>query len=193
MKANELGNLLLKGEESVVDVTSTAQVSEISDIFDTMWSQIRAANLTSGQPRGCASTESVSLARLALSLARSKVDPLLLGDAHRMMAYTLNGNEQYEESLTHYRCSLEIFDSSGKVEIAARTRLGFVAALLATGRYTEAIEVAERARSSFAATNDMQGLARLYANLGNVYQRLHGCGRALDYHEKARGIFHREK
>src|SRR2546421_525833 len=82
--------------------------SELSEIFDAMWSQIRSANLTSGQPRGSASTESVSLARFALRLARSKVEPL-------------------------------------------------------------------------------------YAKLGNVYQRLGGSARALDYHQKAQVIFHRQK
>jgi CHAT domain-containing protein/tetratricopeptide (TPR) repeat protein len=192
MKAHELGNLLKAGSSGHSDIAVTT-TAEVSEIFEAMWSQIRAANLTSGQPRGCASTESVSLASMALSLAHEKADPILQGDAHRMMAYTLNANEQYEESLAHYRSALEILDNAGRMEIAARTRLGFVAALLATGRYTEAIEVAECARRSFAATQDMQGLARLYANLGNVYQRLQGCARALDYHEKARAIFNRQQ
>ena len=158
-----------------------------------MWSQIRAANLISGQPRGSESAEKVSLARLAVSLASLKVDPLLQAESHRMMAYTLNANEEYGESLTHYRHALQIFDAAGRVEIAARTRLGFVAALKMTGRYTEAIEVAEYARSSLVAINDMQGLARLYANLANVYHRLDDSARALDYHEKARAIFRRQK
>src|SRR5438445_13102809 len=110
-----------------------------------------------------------------------------------MMAYTLNANEEYEDSLTHYRRALQIFDAGGRVEIAARTRLGFVAALKTTGRYTEAIEVAECARRSLVAINDMQGLARLYANLANVYHRLDDSARALDFHQKARMIFRRQK
>jgi CHAT domain-containing protein len=166
---------------------------ELSEIFDGMWSQIRSANLTSGQPRGSASTESVSLARSALNLARSNADPLFQAEAHRMMAYTLNANEQYEESLTHYQRALEILDAAGKEEIAARTRLGFVAALQTIGRYAEAIEVAECARRSLLAHDDMPGLGRLYVNLGNVYQRLGGCARALDYHQKAHVIFRRQK
>ena len=167
--------------------------TELSEIFDSIWSQIRAANLTSGQPRGSASAESVALARFALNLAGSNADPLFQAEARRMMAYTLNANEQYEESLTHYRRALEILDAGGREEIAARTRLGFVAALQTTGRYTEAIEVAECARRSLVARNDMPGLARLYVNLGNVYQRLGGSARALDYQQKAQTIFRRQK
>jgi CHAT domain-containing protein/tetratricopeptide (TPR) repeat protein len=169
-----------------------ATSAELSEIFDAMWSQIRSANLTSGQPRGSASTESVSLARSALNLARSNADPLFQAEAHRMMAYTLNANEQYEESLPHYRRALEILDAAGREEIAARTRLGFVAALQTIGRHDEAIEVAECARRSFVARDDMPGLARLYVNLGNVYQRLGGSARALEYHQKAQAIFRRQ-
>jgi CHAT domain-containing protein/tetratricopeptide (TPR) repeat protein len=193
MKATELGSLLLKGEDYVRSYAATATSAQLSEIFEAMWSEIRAANLTSGQPRGSASSEKVSLARLAVSLANSSVDPLLQADSHRMMAYTLNANEEYEDSLIHYRHALQIFDAAGRVEVAARTRLGFVAALKAIGRYTEAIEVAECARRSLVAIKDMQGLARLYANLANVYHRLDDSARALDYHEKARAIFRRQK
>src|SRR5579862_1450463 len=193
MKANELDSLLLRGEDYLRSYASTATSSQISEIFEAMWSQIRAVNLTSGQPRGKESGERVSLARLAVSMAGSSVDRLLQAEAHRMMAYTLNANEEYEESLPHYRHALESFDAAGRAEIAARTRLGFVAALKTTGRYTEAIEVAECARRSLAALNDTQGLGRLYANLGNVYHRLDDTSRALDYHKKALAIFRRQK
>jgi tetratricopeptide (TPR) repeat protein len=191
--AELLGSLLLKGEDYVRSYAATTTSAQLSEVFEAIWSQIRAANLTSGQPRGSASSEKVSLARLAISLAGSKVDPLLQAEAHRMMAYTLNANEEYEESLTHYRHALQVFDAAGRAEIAARTRLGFVAALKTTGRYVEAIEVAECARRSLVAINDMQGLARLYTNLANVYHRLDDSARALEYHEKARVIFRRQK
>jgi len=193
MKSNELGNLLLKDEDYLRAYAGSSTTAQLSEIFDTMWSRIRAANLTSGQPRGSESVESASIARLAVTLATSKMDPLLDAEAHRMMAYTLNANEQYEDSIDHYRYALQGFDSAKKFDTAARTRLGFIAALQMTGRYTEAVEVAEHARRLLLAIDDMQGLARLYTNLGNVYYRLDDYARSFQYHEEARAILQRQK
>jgi len=113
MKSNELGNLLLKDEEYLRAYAGSSTTAQLSEIFDTMWSRIRAANLTSGQPRGSESVESASIARLAVTLATSKMDPLLDAEAHRMMAYTLNANEQYEDSIDHYRYALQGFAERG--------------------------------------------------------------------------------
>jgi len=107
-----------------------------------------------------------------------------------MMAYALNANEEYELSISHYRDALESLDvTDGKQEIAARTRLGLIAALLMSGRYSEALQTGESAQAWFLANGDDISLAKLYTNLGNVYHRLDDHARSLEYHEKARTIF----
>jgi tetratricopeptide (TPR) repeat protein len=163
---------------------------EVSDLFASMWTEIRSSHLVSGQPRGERSGGGVALAQEALSIASRSDDPILRAEAHRMMAYALNANEEYELSISHYRDALESLDvTDGKQEIAARTRLGLIAALLMSGRYSEALQTGESAQAWFLANGDDISLAKLYTNLGNVYHRLDDHARSLEYHEKARTIF----
>ena len=66
MKANELGSLLLKHEDDVRSYAAATTAAHLSEIFEAIWSQIRAANLTSGQPRGSASAEERHLSFLEI-------------------------------------------------------------------------------------------------------------------------------
>src|SRR5215475_1844717 len=102
-------------------------------------SEIRGARLTGGQPRGHSSASSVDLARLALRIAETANDKHLLIEAWRMLAYSLNADEQFEESLPYYAKAIPGLESLGDFSLAARTRLGYLGALKEAGKYGEAL------------------------------------------------------
>jgi len=79
----------------------------LHNTFDGIWREIRGANLYAGQPRSQASAHSVSLAQHALKLATESGTDRLLVEAWRMLAITLNANEQYQEAITYYREAIE--------------------------------------------------------------------------------------
>src|SRR5437762_13581740 len=95
-----------------------------------------------------------------------------------MIAYVLNANEQYEQTILHYMEAIMLLEQSGELHKVARTRLGLVSALFMTGRYEQALEEGRRADEWFIKSGDQDGHARLYVNLGNLYHR-------LDQHAKA--------
>ena len=174
----------------VEPVASESNPQQLWDLLASMWIKLRSSHMISGQPRGEKSCESVSLAQRALSIAYGTTDTALHAEAHRMMAYALNGNEQYEDSIHHYELALESLDATNsKEDLAARTRLGLIGALLMSARYSEAIQTGELAQKWFLAAGDEGGLARLYTNLGNVYHRLDDHARSVEYHAKAKVVF----
>ena len=171
-------------------VASESDPQQLRDLLASMWVELRSSHMISGQPRGEKSGEGVSLAQRALSLASGTTDSAVQTEAHRMMAYALNANEQYEDSIRHYQLALESLDATeGKEDLAARTRLGLIGALLMIGRYPEAIQTGELAHQWFLSAGDEGGLAKLYTNLGNVYHRLDDHTRSVEYHAKAKGVF----
>ncbi len=91
----------------VEPVASESNPQQLWDLLASMWIKLRSSHMISGQPRGEKSCESVSLAQRALSIAYGTTDTALHAEAHRMMAYALNGNEQYEDSIHHYELALE--------------------------------------------------------------------------------------
>src|SRR5438034_6938298 len=93
-------------------------------------------------------------------------------EAHRMMAYFLTANEEFEESIHHYGEAIALLEQQGVFDKAARARIGLVAALFMTGRYDQAMEEARRAEDWFLKNHDEDGRARLNANLGNLSHRL---------------------
>src|SRR5262249_9167326 len=105
--------------------------------------------------------------------------------ACRMMAMTLNANEQYFASIRYYRRALNWLDSLGNTELAARTRLGFIAALGMVGRDQGAVYHAETAGENFEKIGGDHGHARLLTNLGNVHLRREDYQKALQCHSRA--------
>ncbi len=171
-------------------VASAGNPQQLWNLLASMWVELRSTHMISGQPRGEKSGKGVTLAQKALSIASVSTDTALQAEAHRMMAYALNGNEQYEDSILHYQLALESLDATkGKEDLAARTRLGLIGALLMSGRYSEAIQTGELAQQWFLAACDEGGLAKLYTNLGNVYHRLDDHARSLECHAKAKAVF----
>src|SRR5262249_53831493 len=133
---------------------------------------IHGLNLHAGQARTARSAEAVRLAGLALSMVQTSDEASLKAEAHRLMAYVLNANEQYNEAIPHYTEAIALLERQGASEKAARIRLGYIYALFMMGHYQQAIEEAKCADESFVRTHDEDGHARLCANLGTVYHRL---------------------
>src|SRR5437016_3522487 len=163
--------------------------SEIADV----WQSIRGTNLYSGGPRSAQTDQAIAQSLAALKVASQTNDRVLLAEACRLMAHTLNADEQYEQSVDYYQKAIALFESSGSGEQAARTRLGFIAALYMMGRYDEAMDVAADAEQWFQANNHLSGLAKVYTNIGNLSYRREEHQVALQYHSKARTLFEQLK
>jgi CHAT domain-containing protein len=186
-------DLLQKNEEELRTCIANLGEEAVAELFKQAWDTIRQAHLHGGQARTTASSEKLALARKAIAIASYSGSEPLLAEAHRMMAYVLNANEDYEESLEHYAKAVDGLEKSGAREKASRARIGYVAALFMTGRYQEAIENAKVADRFFLKTKDLDGHARLSANLGNLYHRLDEHARALTYQSKAIKLFRKLK
>src|SRR5438034_6869103 len=129
--------------------TGNGLLAEIAEV----WQGIRGTNLYSGGPRGSQTDQAMAKSLTALRLASQTNDRVLLAEACRLMAHTLNADEQYEQSVDYYQKAIALFESSGSGEQASRTRLGFIAALYMIGRYDDAMEVAGTAEQWFKANN----------------------------------------
>ncbi len=177
--------LLEKNEDDIRRYAAELGAAGLERLLADLDDAIHQLNLHAGQARTPRSTEAVRLARLAMSMVKDSDDDSLKAEAHRLMAYVLNANEQHEEAIPHYTDAIALLERHAATEKAARIRLGYIAALFMTGRYHEAIEVAKRADEWFLRHNDEDGHARLCANLGNVYHRLDEHSRSVEYHELA--------
>jgi tetratricopeptide (TPR) repeat protein len=129
---------------------------DLEQTFDRIWKEIRGApsgsttsNLYSGQPRSEASGQGVTLANQALQLAERSGRQRFVIEAWKMLAYTLNADERYDEALPHYKRVIEKLEETGDHGQAARQKIGYVAALFHAGRYADALEVARTAEEWF--------------------------------------------
>jgi tetratricopeptide (TPR) repeat protein len=163
--------------------------TEIADV----WQSIRRTNLYSGGPRSAQTDQAIARSLAALRVASQTNDRVLLAEACRLMAHTLNADEQYEQSVEYYQKAIALFESGGAGEQAARTRLGFVTALYMMGKYDDAMEVAGAAEQWFQANNHLSGLAKVYTNIGNLSYRREQHQVAMKYHAKARALFEQLK
>ena len=162
---------------------------DIQETFDRIWNEIRGAKLAGGQARNEASAHSVSLAQHALKLATESGTDRLLVEAWRMLAITLNANEQYQEAITYYRDAIEKLEQRGEHGLAASMRIGYVTVLANTARYREALEAAALAEAWFEKNRDEHARARLLLSVGVVYARLNDHAKAAETYSNAREIF----
>jgi len=159
--------------------------SDIAQVSQT----IREQKLYSGQPRSAETEKAKARALAALKLASQTDDKLLMAEACRLMGNTLSASEQYSDSLEYYCKAVGLFEATGSPEQAARTRLGFMAALFMTGNYKESLAVATAAERWFQANDHRSGLAKVYANLGNFHYRQGQHAIGLEYHRKSQDLF----
>ena len=148
-------------DEQLKTFASSAPAEQLDEVFQKIWQEIRAARHLPGQPRNDASTQSVTIANIALQLATWSGREQLLMEAWHMMAHSLMANEQYEEAIPYYETRIQHLDRKPDRQNAARARQGYVLALLHAGKYDEALAAGAVAEKWFRENNDELNLARV--------------------------------
>lgn len=162
---------------------------ELQQTFEKFWSDIRSFNLYAGQPSNRQSESAVSMAREAVRLATEAADAELLLQAHDMLRYGLTANEQSLEALPYYELVIAGYEARGNLARASRVRVGYVEALLRSGRYADAFSVARTAERWLKDHGDNDGYARLCTGVANAYSRLGQHQRSSGYYTIAARVF----
>src|SRR4051812_2260344 len=155
---------MLRGSDRIIENPESA--------FEEIWAAVKNEKLIAGQPRSATSMRALEFGKLALSIAESTGELRWQGEACSIMAYVLNANESYSESLPYYERALRVLDTEGRQAQAARIRLGYVYAMVMSGRPEHAIEIAHAADAWFLQNGDRMGHAKAQMNLGTVYKRI---------------------
>src|SRR5688500_15228336 len=127
----------MRGTDAYLRVQSSSTVGQ-TEIHEVSQS-IRDEKLYCGRPKGNIGDQTIASALAALRAAAQSNDRMVRAEASRVAAHSCNVAEEYEQSLEHYERAIELFEGSGAGEQAARTRLGYMAALFTTGRYEKAL------------------------------------------------------
>jgi len=162
---------------------------ELHQTFEKFWYDIRAFNLYAGQPSNWQSELAVSIARDAVRLATEAANADLLLQAHDMLRYGLTANEQSLEALPYYELVIAGYEARGNLAWASRVRIGYVEALLRSGRYDDAFRVARIAEQWLKENGDNEGYARLCTGVANAYSRLGQHQRSSEYYAIAAHVF----
>jgi tetratricopeptide (TPR) repeat protein len=187
----DIAELRNRSDEELKTWTLSQDSSALRTMFTEIWNEIRGAKLSSGQPRSALTENSVSLAQVASRIAEYSGDESLVLESWRMLAYSLNADEQYEQSLIYYRQTIDGLERTAQHALACRTRIGYIAALFQSGQYQKALSVAEPAERWFKENGDEAGFARLCTNVANLYHRLDDHLKAYQYHSMAVETFER--
>jgi len=158
-------------------------------IFEEIWATVKQEKLVAGQPRSGASMRALGLGRLALSIAESTGELQWEAEACSIMAYVLNANESYSDSLSYYEQAVEKLEAVGRHAQAAHVRLGYIYALAMSGRSQDAIRIAGAADAWFLQNGDETGHAKVQTNLGIVYKRLDDYSSAYECYSEAAAFF----
>ena len=162
---------------------------DLHQTFEKFWSDIRAFNLYAGQPSNWQSELAVYMAHDAVRLATEAANADLLLQAHDMLRYALTANEQSLEALPYYELVIAGYEARGNLARASRVRVGYVEALLHSGRYADAFSVAQIAERWLKEHGDNDGYARLCTGVANAYSRLGQHQRSREYYTIAAHVF----
>lgn len=116
-------------------------------------------------------------------------DPAVNAEANRITAHVMNAAERYTDATHFYRLAIADLEAIGLMNDAARTRLGFSAALMHSGAYDEALAVCQTADQWFVEQGDDHAHARVMVNTGNIYHRLDAHLKALECQLEAAKVF----
>jgi CHAT domain-containing protein len=162
---------------------------DAGQVFERIWFLIHNQCLMGGQPRSDSSARALELAQFALSAAESFGEIRWEAEAASIMAYVLNANESFSESLAYYERAITKFEELGNYGRSARVKLGYTYPLLMMGRCLEAIRIGEEADAWFIDSGDEKSHAKLQMNLGNVYHRQDDHAIAQEYYSEAAALF----
>src|SRR5689334_21357930 len=94
--------LLKRPDDELKQWVASQDQPSLARLVESAWAEIRSARLTSGAPRSLSSQTCVDLARAALRVAEWAENTALIVEGSRLVAYSLNADEQYEKSLPYY-------------------------------------------------------------------------------------------
>jgi CHAT domain-containing protein len=126
-----------------------------------------------------------ALADAAVTIANRLGDKESKAFALRAKANTFWSLGQNKQASELHAQAIQLFEEVGKPVEAGRTLSISIQPLILLGEYERARVAAERARTIFAAAQDMIRLARLEINVGNIFHRQDRFREALDCYERA--------
>jgi CHAT domain-containing protein len=105
--------------------------------------------------------------------------------ANRSCGQVLYTMRKSADAEPFFNRAVELFEDAGLIGEVGRTLVGQMDNLMYLSRYTEAQNVAQRARTALQKANDIHYLSRLEIALGNLYYRLNKYGESLAHYDQA--------
>ena len=129
-----------------------------------------------------------TLAETNLYIASLLDTPLAWAYANRSRAQVLYTMRQSAEADLYFEKAAALFGKVGLSGELGRTLVGQMDNLMYLSRYTEALNLAERARAALEKAQDAQYLSTLEIALGNVHYRLNRYSESLNHYDRAQGL-----
>jgi CHAT domain-containing protein/predicted negative regulator of RcsB-dependent stress response len=129
--------------------------------------------------------EALRLADAALQIARRlrRKEDLALG--LRARANALHGSGDNRAAVEHHEQAIKLYESQGNAREAARTLSSSIQPLILLGEYDRAFQASERAREIFTRLGEVQRIASLENNVGNIFHRQDRFEEAIAHYERA--------
>src|SRR5207249_4490187 len=114
--------------------------------------------------------------------------PLAWAYANRSLAQVLYTMRRSAEADAYFEKAADLFERAGLRGEVGRTLVGQMDNLMYLSRYSEALELAERARAALEEAQDVSYLSTLEIALGNVYYRLNRYPESLSHYDRAQEL-----
>ncbi len=128
------------------------------------------------------------LAETNLYIASLLDQPLAWAHANRSLAQVLYTMRKSAEADAYFEKAAELFERVGLRGEVGRTLVGQMDNLMYLSRYSEALDLAERARVALEEAQDVSYLSTLEIALGNVYYRLNRYPESLSHYDRAQEL-----
>ena len=128
------------------------------------------------------------LADTNLYIASLLDTPLAWAYANRSRAQVLYTMRKSAEADPYFEKATRFFEKAGLSGELGRTLVGQMDNLMYLSRYSEALDLAERARGALEKAQDVQYLSTLEIALGNVYYRLNRYSESLSHYDGAQRL-----
>ncbi len=128
------------------------------------------------------------LAETNLYIASQLDQPLAWAHANRSLAQVLYTMRRSAEADAYFEKAADFFERVGLRGELGRTLVGQMDNLMYLSRYSEALDLAERARVALEEAQDVSYLSTLEIALGNVYYRLNRYPESLSHYDRAQEL-----
>ena len=128
------------------------------------------------------------LAETNLYIASLLDQPLAWAHANRSLAQVLYTMRRSAEADSYFEKAADLFERAGLRGEVGRTLVGQMDNLMYLSRYSEALDLGERARAALEEAQDVSYLSTLEIALGNVYYRLNRYLESLSHYDRAQEL-----